>query len=95
MEHETTAPVTNSIRKGAVAGDAFHRKLQELRAEFESGQRQIAMLDQTRSELRDTLLQIRGAMRVLEELLPQPKDDDACDVFQPGDASSGPNRSFG
>jgi hypothetical protein len=48
-------------------------KLEELRTEFEKGQQQMALLDQKRGELRDTLLRISGAIQVLEELAkPQP-----------------------
>ena len=43
-------------------------KLLELRAEFDKGQRQLALLEQRRQELRDTILRISGAIQVLEEL---------------------------
>lgn len=43
-------------------------RLDELRAEAETGQRQLQLLDARRAELRDTLLRIDGAIQVLEEL---------------------------
>lgn len=51
------------------------QKLIELQAEFERGQRQMAALDQTRDELRDTLLRISGAILVLQELLNADEQD--------------------
>ena len=47
------------------------QRLQELRQEYEKGQQQLALLDQRRQELRDTLLRIAGAIQVLEELAGQ------------------------
>lgn len=47
----------------------MEERLQELRRELELGQQQMAVLDQKRSELRDTLLRISGAVQVLEELI--------------------------
>jgi len=58
----------------------MEQRLQELREEFERGEKQLALLDQKRQELRDTMLRISGAIQVLEELLsqgasvPQPSD---------------------
>jgi hypothetical protein len=46
-------------------------RLAELKAEFEKGQQHLQMLDQQRTEVRDTLLRISGAIQVLEELLKQ------------------------
>jgi hypothetical protein len=47
-------------------------RLAELRREYQLGQEQMAVLDQRRQELRDTLLRISGAIQVLEELLHSP-----------------------
>ena len=47
----------------------MEQKLRELEAEFERGQEQMALLDQKRAELRDTMLRISGAIQVLKELL--------------------------
>ncbi|GAC1405870.1 MAG: hypothetical protein NVSMB49_25330 [Ktedonobacteraceae bacterium] len=46
-------------------------RLAELKAEFEKGQQHLQALDQQRTEIRDTLLRISGAIQVLEELLKQ------------------------
>lgn len=43
-------------------------RLQELRAEWDKGVRQLEQLDRQRAELRETLLRIEGAIQVLEEL---------------------------
>jgi prefoldin subunit 5 len=45
-----------------------HERLDELRSEAETGQRQLQLLDERRTELRDTLLRIAGAIQVLEEI---------------------------
>jgi hypothetical protein len=52
----------------------IEKRLRELRAESEKGQRQLEGLDRQRQEMRDTLLRISGAIQVLEELLRQPAD---------------------
>jgi prefoldin subunit 5 len=49
----------------------MEQKLEELEAEFARGQEQLALLDQKRAELRDTMLRISGAIQVLEELIAQ------------------------
>jgi prefoldin subunit 5 len=47
-------------------------RLTQLKKELEKGQQQMALLEQRRQELRDTLLRISGAIQVLEELQAQP-----------------------
>lgn len=49
----------------------MNERLAQLRAEFEKGQQRLHMLDRERQEVRDTMLRISGAIRVLEELLEQ------------------------
>lgn len=44
------------------------RRIKELRDEFESGQRQLAQLEERAKALRDTLQRIAGAIQVLEEI---------------------------
>lgn len=51
--------------------DQIVKRLEELREQFELGQQQMNVLDQKRTELRDTLLRISGAIQALEELLGQ------------------------
>jgi prefoldin subunit 5 len=46
-------------------------RLIQLKKELEKGQQQMALLDQRRQELRDTILRISGAIQVLEELQAQ------------------------
>jgi prefoldin subunit 5 len=56
----------------AMEGAAMNERLVELRKELEKGQQQMALLDQRRQELRDTILRISGAIQVLEELQAKP-----------------------
>jgi prefoldin subunit 5 len=46
----------------------MQERLVQLRQELERGQQQMALLDQRKQELRDTVLRITGAIQVLEEL---------------------------
>ena len=48
-------------------------RLQELKRELQKGQEALARLERQRQELRDTMLRISGAIRVLEELMAQNK----------------------
>jgi hypothetical protein len=49
----------------------MNERIVQLKKEFEKGQQQMALLDQRRQELRDTLIRISGAIQVLEELQSQ------------------------
>ncbi len=49
----------------------LEQRLQQLRQEFESGQRMLADYEAKQAELRQTLLRISGAIQVLEEELAQ------------------------
>lgn len=49
--------------------EQLQQRLVELRAEFDSGQKLLAELDQKRANLEQTLLRISGAIQVLDELL--------------------------
>jgi predicted nuclease with TOPRIM domain len=44
-------------------------RLQELKAEFESGQKVLAEMEAKQANMRNTLLRISGAIQVLEEEL--------------------------
>jgi len=44
-------------------------RLEELRSEFDAGQRLLADLAQREANLRQSLLRISGAIQVLEELI--------------------------
>lgn len=45
------------------------QRLQELKAEFEAGQKMLAELEAKEANLRNSLLRISGAIQVLEEEL--------------------------
>jgi prefoldin subunit 5 len=49
--------------------ERLEQRLQELRAEYESGQKMLADLEARQEELRNTLMRISGAILVLEEEL--------------------------
>lgn len=49
--------------------EQLEKRLQELRAEFESGQKSLADLEIKQANLRNTLLRISGAIQVLQEEL--------------------------
>jgi hypothetical protein len=49
--------------------EQVQQRLEQLRSEFEAGQRMLAELDARRADLQQTLLRIGGAVQVLEELL--------------------------
>ena len=51
-------------------------RLQELRAEFDSGQKVAAELEAKQINIRNTLLRISGAIQVLEELLKEERTTD-------------------
>jgi hypothetical protein len=46
-------------------------RLAQLRAELEKGEHKLRLIDRERQEVRDTMLRISGAIRVLEEMLEQ------------------------
>ncbi|WP_158786709.1 hypothetical protein [Granulicella sp. L46] len=47
----------------------MNERLAQLRAELEKGEHKLRLIDRERQEVRDTMLRISGAIRVLEELL--------------------------
>lgn len=49
----------------------LEQRLQELKSEFESGQKMLSDLEAQQANLKTTLLRISGAIQVLEELLSQ------------------------
>lgn len=46
-------------------------RLLQLRNELDKGHQRLELLDRERQEVRDTMLRISGAIRVLEELMAQ------------------------
>ncbi len=63
--------------------DRIEKRLGELRRELEQGYRRMAILDKEREETRDTILRIKGAVQVLEEL--SHNDSELIDEPQPED----------
>lgn len=49
--------------------EKLHKRLNELKQEFESGQKMLMDLEKRQANLRETLLRISGAIQVLEEEL--------------------------
>ena len=49
--------------------DQLQRRLDDLKAEYEAGQKMLADLEIKQATLRETLLRIAGAVQVLEEEL--------------------------
>ena len=49
--------------------EQLQRRLEELKAELEAGQKMLNDLDAKRENLRQTLLRISGAVQILEEEL--------------------------
>jgi prefoldin subunit 5 len=49
--------------------NAMTERLQTLQGEYQTGQRQLEVLNRQLGALRDTLLRIAGAIQVIEELL--------------------------
>jgi hypothetical protein len=49
----------------------MNERLAQLRLELDKGRQRLELLDRERQEVRDTMLRISGAIRVLEELLAQ------------------------
>jgi hypothetical protein len=57
--------------------DQLERRLEQLKAEAESGQKTLAAIDARRAELHATLLRISGAILVLEEELAKDATDES------------------
>ena len=53
----------------------LEHRLQELKSEFESGQKVLAELEAKQVNIQNTLLRIQGAIQVLEEELAKPAQD--------------------
>ncbi|NEO94549.1 MAG: hypothetical protein F6K56_31935, partial [Moorea sp. SIO3G5] len=49
--------------------EQLEKRLTQLKAEFESGQKVLADLEAKQANVRETLLRIQGAIQVLEEEL--------------------------
>jgi len=59
--------------------EQLEQRLQQLKEEFESGQKQLTDLEARKTRLQETMLRISGAIQVLEEELGRDKDFSAPD----------------
>jgi hypothetical protein len=49
--------------------EQLEKRLDELKAEYDQGEKMLSDLDARREQVRKTLLRISGAVQILEELL--------------------------
>ncbi|MCX6676989.1 MAG: hypothetical protein NTU95_03470 [Methanothrix sp.] len=49
--------------------EQLEKRLDELKAEYEQGEKMLSDLDARREQVRQTLLRISGAVQILEEML--------------------------
>ena len=56
--------------------EQLKQRLNELKAEYESGQQVLAELEAKQANLKETLLRISGAIQVLEEELARSTEQD-------------------
>lgn len=56
--------------------DVLEKRLNELRTEFECGQKMAAELESRQTNVRSSMLRISGAIQVLEELLNDTADNE-------------------
>ncbi|CCI23609.1 MULTISPECIES: hypothetical protein [Microcystis] len=59
--------------------EQIKERIQQLKAEYESGQKMLADLETQESNLRTTMLRISGAIQVLEELLAKAEEEENLD----------------
>ena len=59
--------------------EQIQERIQQLKAEYESGQKMLADLETQGSNLRTTMLRISGAIQILEELLAQAEEEENLD----------------
>jgi hypothetical protein len=65
--------------KPFVVIETNHERIEQLKAEYESGQKMLADLETQESNLRTTMLRISGAIQVLEELLAKAEEEENLD----------------
>ncbi|MBC1197113.1 hypothetical protein IQ232_09825 [Microcystis aeruginosa LEGE 11464] len=59
--------------------EQIKERIEQLKAEYESGQKMLADLETQESNLRTTMLRISGAIQVLEELLAKAEEEENLD----------------
>ncbi|TRU66067.1 MAG: hypothetical protein EWV55_09665 [Microcystis viridis Mv_BB_P_19951000_S69] len=62
--------------------EQIKERIEQLKAEYESGQKMLADLEIQESNLRTTMLRISGAIQVLEELLAKTEEEENLDVVE-------------
>ena len=63
--------------------EQLERRLQQLKTEYESGQKVLAELENKQANVRETLLRIAGAIQVIEEELAKADRDNNSEVAEP------------
>ena len=56
--------------------EQIQERIQQLKAEYESGQKMLADLETQASNLRTTMLRISGAIQILEELTTNAEEEE-------------------
>ena len=56
--------------------EQIQERIQQLKAEYESGQKMLADLETQASNLRTTMLRISGAIQILEELITNAEEEE-------------------
>jgi predicted nuclease with TOPRIM domain len=59
--------------------EQIKERIEQLKAEYESGQKMLADLEIQESNLRSTMLRISGAIQELEELLAKAEEEENID----------------
>ena len=59
-----------AVEESGIMREQMQNRLETLRKEFEAGGVELEKVEKQRAYLRDTMLRIEGAIRVLEEFLP-------------------------
>ena len=65
--------------------EQIKERIEQLKAEYESGQKMLADLEIQESNLRSTMLRISGAIQVLEELLAKTEEEENLDIVEIAD----------
>ncbi|MEW6491437.1 MAG: hypothetical protein AB1589_02640 [Cyanobacteriota bacterium] len=60
----------------------LEQRLQELKSEFEAGQKVLADLEAKQTSVRETILRISGAIQVIEEELAKANSDNNSELPQ-------------
>ncbi|MDB9422628.1 hypothetical protein [Microcystis aeruginosa] len=65
--------------------EQIKERIEQLKAEYESGQKMLADLEIQESNLRTTMMRISGAIQVLEELLAKTEEEENLDIVEIAD----------